>query len=113
MSKLVDRLVLELKVLALPAPTLEHRFAAPKRQWRFDLCWPDRMIAVEVEGGIFSRNPGRHNRGAAFEADAEKYNTGTLMGWRILRFGPKGIRSGYAISTIARALKNSGQTAND
>jgi len=33
----------------LPAPVFEYRFH-PSRKWRFDIAWPERRVAVEVEG---------------------------------------------------------------
>ena len=71
--------------LRLPALVEEHRFAALiGRQWRFDFAWPDRMLAVEIDGGAFSN--GRHTRGAGFVEDCRKLNAATLLGWRVLRF---------------------------
>jgi hypothetical protein len=38
----------------LPDPEPEYAFAkALGRNWRFDWCWPDFKIALEVEGGMF------------------------------------------------------------
>lgn len=69
-----------------PEPQPEYVFARPRR-WRFDRAWPTVKIAVEIEGGVYSG--GRHTRGAGFTHDCQKYNTATLLGWRILRFtGP-------------------------
>lgn len=62
----------------------EHRFH-PERKWRFDFIFKPN-IALEVEGGIW--NGGRHSRGSGFKADMEKYNSATVMGWRILRVTP-------------------------
>jgi len=72
-----------------PAPTPEYRFAPPRR-WRFDRAWPERRVAVELEGGVWSG--GRHTRPAGYEADVEKYNTATVEGWRVLRFTAKALR---------------------
>jgi len=66
----------------LPMPILEHQFH-PTRKWRFDFAYPDIKIAFEYEGGIFSN--GAHTRGKHFQSDCEKYNTATMMGWRIFR----------------------------
>lgn len=58
----------------------------PKRRWRFDYALPEYMIALEVEGGVWTG--GRHTRAAGFLGDMEKYNTATIMGWRVLRTTP-------------------------
>jgi len=65
-----------------PEPEHEHRFH-PDRRWRFDFAWPAAQVAVECEGGIWTR--GRHVRGRGFRNDCEKYNTATALGWRVFR----------------------------
>jgi hypothetical protein len=75
--------------LTLPAPTPEYRFHTT-RKWRFDYAWPDKKIAIEVEGGVWTG--GRHTRGAGFVADCEKYNTAAAMGWLVFRFTPQQMR---------------------
>lgn len=94
----------QIKALKLPAPTPQYRFAAPERRWSFDLAWPDRKLACEVEGGIWIRGGGRHNRASSFEKDAEKYNEACLRGWRLLRVTTGQVTSGVAIGLIERAL---------
>ena len=64
-------------------PEREYQFH-PDRKWRLDFAWPELHVAVEIEGGIFVH--GRHTQGSGYLNDLEKYNTATLMGWRILRF---------------------------
>lgn len=86
----------------VPPPVLEHRFAAPARQWRFDLCWPADGLAVEVEGGTFIG--GRHVRGMGYAADLEKYNAAVLRGWRVLRYTGRMIEEGAAVREIRAAL---------
>jgi very-short-patch-repair endonuclease len=80
----------------------EYRFH-PERMWRFDFANPEKMIAVEVEGGVFSQ--GRHTRGKGFEDDCEKYNAAALMGWKVLRFSTGQVKSGMAINTVIKAEK--------
>ena len=77
----------------------EHRFDAVRR-WRFDIAWPDRLFAVEVEGGNWI---GGH-AGRRFEADMDKYNAAALAGWRVLRFTPRMVDDGRAIDVIVRGL---------
>lgn len=79
----------------------EFRFH-PVRKWRFDLAWPDRMIAVEVDGGVWSG--GRHTRGAGFVADCEKTNEATAMGWRVFRFPTPHVSDGTAIAILRRVM---------
>jgi very-short-patch-repair endonuclease len=65
-----------------PEPEQEYRFHAIRR-WRFDFAWPDALVAVECEGGTWTR--GRHTRGKGFENDCYKYNAATAQGWRVFR----------------------------
>jgi hypothetical protein len=74
-------------------PTPEVRFH-PTRRWKFDYAWPERLVAVEIDGGVFSG--GRHSRGYGYRADCEKINAAGLMGWRVFRFLPEQLRSGEA-----------------
>jgi very-short-patch-repair endonuclease len=62
----------------------EKRFH-PTRRWRFDfVVLGIDKVAIEVEGGIFSK--GRHTRGSGYIGDMEKYNEAALMGWKVLRY---------------------------
>jgi very-short-patch-repair endonuclease len=81
---------------------LEHRFH-PVRRWRFDAAFPERKIAVEIDGGTFIG--GRHTRGAGFKADCEKINMAGLLGWRVFRFLPSQLTDGVVYETLASALK--------
>lgn len=101
MSAAEETLALHIRAAKLPEPVREFKFH-PVRKWRFDFCWPDKMLAVEVEGGVWSN--GRHTRGNGFTEDCAKYNQATLRGWRILRFTPDAIESGEALEMIEKAL---------
>jgi hypothetical protein len=92
----------QLKITKLPMPELQHRFAPPRR-WRFDMCWPERMLAVEVEGGSWVG--GAHVRGARFESDCEKYCEAVLLGWKVLRVTGGMVEDGRAIALIQRAME--------
>ena len=63
--------------------TSEYRFHSI-RKWRFDFAIPDKKIALEIEGGIWTE--GRHNRPVGYTNDCEKYNVATMLGWRVFRF---------------------------
>ena len=66
----------------------EYRFH-PVRKWRFDYALPSCMVAVEVEGGVWTK--GRHINPKGFLADIEKYNAATAMGWRVFRVTPSSL----------------------
>ena len=55
----------------------------PTRKWRFDYAFPFLMIAVEVDGGVWTG--GRHINPAGYINDMEKLNTAASMGWLVLR----------------------------
>jgi very-short-patch-repair endonuclease len=81
----------------------EYRFH-PVRKWRADFAHLPSRTLIEIEGGIYVN--GRHNRGAGFAADLEKYLEAGLSGWRLIRLGPNELTG----ETIARlvAMVNGG-----
>ena len=85
-------------------PESEHKFLST-RKFRFDFCWPDNMLAVEIEGGVWTG--GRHTRGSGFVKDMEKYNLATCAGWRILRYTPQELRQSATYVMIKECLENS------
>lgn len=100
-SELEETLALQLRAARVSPPKREFAFH-PTRKWRFDFAWPDIKLAVECEGGIWTN--GAHTRGAHFEGDAEKYNQALLLGWRVLRFTGRVIKSGQALQVIEAAI---------
>ncbi len=102
MSNAEETLALHIRASRLPIPVREFKFH-PVRKWRFDFAYPEKLIAIEVEGGVWSG--GRHTRGKGFSEDCVKYNQASLLGWRILRFTPDMISSGEAIKTMEDILK--------
>jgi very-short-patch-repair endonuclease len=65
-----------------PAYVTEHRFH-PTKRWRFDYAWPDAKVALEIEGGIFTR--GAHVRPRGIADDIDKANAAAHLGWRLFR----------------------------
>lgn len=114
MSKLEAMLAQQIRVLKLPEPETEYRFAkhhvgagkdfrkrlfaAGLKDWRFDFAWPDYKLAVEVEGGSFVN--GRHTRGVGFREDCHKYHHAMLLGWTVYRCEETLIRTGKAVNFI-------------
>lgn len=94
----------QLSTFNLPAPESEYRFH-PVRKWRFDYAWPDRKIALEIEGGTWTG--GRHVRPRGFERDCEKYNAAALLGWIVLRVTTAMVNDGRALALIRDAFAKS------
>ncbi|HOM27378.1 MAG TPA: hypothetical protein PKV21_07725 [bacterium] len=81
----MDLFIELIKKNKMPIPIKEYKFCH-NRRWRFDYAFVEQKIAIEQEGGVWIN--GRHNRGKGFLNDLEKYNTATIMGWRVLRYPP-------------------------
>ncbi len=85
----------------LPTPIPEFAFSAARR-WRFDWVWIGQEVALEIEGGVWTK--GRHTRGKGFLKDMEKYNEATLAGWKLLRCTPADVKDGSVFELLKRAL---------
>ena len=79
----------------------EYQFH-PTRKWRFDYAIPAHKIALEVEGGVWTA--GRHTRPQGFLGDIEKYNSATLMGWRVFRTTPSELYRTATINLLKEAI---------
>ena len=75
----------------------------PVRKWRADFAITDKMILIEIEGGVWIQ--GRHQTGKGFSADCEKYSHAALLGYRVFRFTTDMVNSGEAINMIEQTLK--------
>ena len=101
-SDLEAEMDFQMKAIGLPPWECEYRFH-PVRRWRFDRAWPERKIALEIEGGTWVG--GRHVSGSGFNADCEKYNEAALLGWTIVRVTSNMINEGRALKYIEQALE--------
>jgi hypothetical protein len=123
-------LAAQIQQLNLPEPLREHRFAAvavgwntnPEdakanrgkpplrtllnrrglRDWKFDFCWPDLSLALEIEGAI---GRGRHTTPKGFREDCHKYNEAWMLGWSVLRVTGDMCKDGSAINLLIRAIE--------
>lgn len=121
-------LLRQIRYAGLPKPEREYRFAAlsvgwrpgqrqPKGEpglrerlaqggvtglsdWRFDFAWPEQMVALEAEGGVWKG--GRHQTPQGFAEDCRKYREATALGWRVFRFTGEEVQRGGAIDFLRR-----------
>ncbi len=91
------------KQLARPVRQLHFAKETLGRQWRFDFAWPDRGLALEIDGGTFMAK-GAHNTGMAMLKDAQKYNAALLLGWRVFRVTDRMFRDGEAFTVLEAML---------
>ncbi len=75
-----DDLAWYIERIDMPQPEREYRFAPPRR-FRFDFCWVEERLALEVDGGRWLPGGGRH----AGDDDYAKLNIAASLGWRVLR----------------------------
>ena len=93
-------LSLQLKALKI-AFEREFKFCQD-RKWRADFHLVDKMILIEVEGGIWSG--GRHTRAKGYLGDMEKYNSATALGYSVYRYSTEQVKSGMAIKEILKRI---------
>lgn len=79
----------------------EYRFH-PVRKWRFDYAIPLLKIAIECDGGVFTR--GRHVRPVGYLNDMEKFNASSELGWLVLKFTPQQLMKEETIATIRTTI---------
>lgn len=101
-SKYLDQLVIQIRAFRHPLPEREVLFH-PTRKWRMDLAWPDLKVAVEYQGGIFSRQAS-HSSAANIMRDQEKANEAQLHGWLLIYANAKTVSTGQAVDWVNRAL---------
>ena len=82
---------------------VEYRFATSiDRQWEWDIAWPERLIAVEVDGGIWVA--GAHGHPTTIMRNMEKRNWAARLGWRVLSFDTTQAKNGEALRFIEAVL---------
>lgn len=105
-SKLEALLLRRIELAGLPMPEVQYRWARDEgRQYRSDGAYVEARVLLEVQGGIWAADAGRHNRGSGYEEDCRRDNLAALLRWTLLRFTERMIKDGTAAETIRRALE--------
>lgn len=104
--------------LAWPALLLDHQAARSVYGTPND----GPKLALEIDGGVFADRicpkcagrgcpscrgtgrlqGGRHNTGAGYRADLEKFSEAVILGWYVLRCLPEQIKSGQTVALLER-----------
>ena len=101
-SELEDIFAAQLDAVGLDGYVREYQ-AIPGRRYRFDFCWVKERLAVEIQGGTYSR--GAHARPLGIKRDYEKGNLAVQFGWRVLQFDADMVKSGQALEFTERMLR--------
>lgn len=94
-SYLEDIFDKSIKRYSLPEPIREYPF----RGWRFDYCWPQVKVFVEIDGGTYMG--GHHVVGKGYERDCKKNNQAQLEGWIVLR-ADRNMANTFEFATIVK-----------
>ena len=100
-SELEDLFAQQLDALRLTGYLREYP-AVNGRKFRFDFCYEDARLLIEINGGTFTK--GAHSTGTGIRRDYEKNNLAQLAGWRCLMFDGEMVRSGEAVDIVRKAL---------
>jgi hypothetical protein len=90
------------RALKLPTPQRNFRFH-PTRKFEIDWAWPQYLIGVEIQGGIWVG--GAHARPMNIVRDMTKHNLLLDFGWRVWHFTPKEVIDGIAVQHIDKVLR--------
>ena len=86
------------QICAVKLPRYVHEWQFCQRRWRFDFAWPERKVALEVEG--FG-----HHKLNRYLSDLEKYNEAAVLGFCVIRVTGAMVKDGRALAIIERALE--------
>jgi len=75
------------------------------RRWRYDFIFDAQKVIMEVEGGTYAPNGGRHTTGKGFNSDCHKYAYAMLCGYMVLRVDSVMVKDGSAIDYLEKLLK--------
>lgn len=67
------------------------------RKYAFDCCWPDRMLAIEFQGG---GNSGRHCSWNGYSNDCLKTAYAVAMGWKLYPITTDQVKKGMAYAIL-------------
>ena len=64
-------------------------YLVPGRRFRFDFVHKPSRVAIEIQGGTYSRSPKSHATGKGLDRDYEKYNLAQYHGYLVFQLSCK------------------------
>lgn len=101
-SALEEAFAFQVRALGLPKPEREV-VAVPGRKFRFDFCWREAKLLVEINGGTYTK--AAHSTGGGIARDYEKIRLAQDYGWKVYPFDGKAVKDGTAIEVVRKALE--------
>lgn len=80
-----------------------HEFLFSSRRFRFDYVWESNKLALEIEGGVFTKQA--HGSVTGILRDMTKYSLAASLGWRVIRVLPSKLNTSETIKLIKDALR--------
>ncbi len=96
-SEIEEMMYFQIDLSDLPRPTRQYR-PLPDRNYKLDFAWPDRKIALEVDGAV-------HRIKGTFARSFEREYFLKMAGWTVLHVGGAEVRSGAALDWITNILE--------
>ena len=90
----------------LPKPEPELFYFPHGRKWRGDYVWKEYKVALEIQGGQYTR--GGHARMGKSEQEFFRMNALQIGGWLVLQVAPADIATDWIINQIQQALRSRG-----
>lgn len=87
----------QILVSGLPIPVRQHNYL-PDRSYKGDFMWPERKIALEVDGSV-------HRIKGTFSVSFERAYLLLMAGWTVLHVGGHEVRSGEALQWIKAVIE--------
>ena len=97
-SEIERRFAQQIRAANLPEPE-RNWYHIPDRMFTLDFAWPDRKIAVEIQGHA-------HRIRSKFAADIEKRALALLSGWVVMELSGAEVRSGRGIEWFVQLWKH-------
>lgn len=85
----------------LPAPVQQYRCRVGGRSFRIDLAYPERRLAMELDGWEF------HRTRTAFDDDRARANPLIAAGWTLVRFTSRSTET-HIVDCVRAACGQSG-----
>lgn len=81
-------------------------FFTLERQYRFDYAIPELKIAIEQNGGIWSKGNSGHSSGKGIQRDMDKTALAASLGWTVISRSPEQMQTTETLNLIKSAIQH-------